>query len=206
MLIMAATPSTQGPIRLKFSTDFNAHVRKEARPPWKTRRDPECAATSSSRPPSNLPPRAVPSTPARCSTNACSPSAALAKYKQYDAVDTLFYIFAKKDEDVGLHFRADEALQVSTGKHLPDDPKVWKTCWKAATPSPAIRTGSHARSASPVSTRVRRRPSNAYRKNACRTRGTSPPTSPPPATPGFFTRLTSWTKKDQPTPTPPNQP
>src|SRR4030095_16428527 len=102
-------------------------------------------------------------------------------------------------EDVGLHFRAHEALQASTGKHLPDDPKVWKDVLEgrdavAGNPNWFARTFGKTRQpeSSPPEQRMpeQRLPDT----------GNIAADAPPPTTPGFFTRLTSWTKKDQPTP------
>jgi HEAT repeat protein len=49
----------------------------------------------------------------------------LAKYSQYESIETLVYIM-EKEKDVALHDRAYESLKVATGKNLPDDPKAWR--------------------------------------------------------------------------------
>jgi hypothetical protein len=49
----------------------------------------------------------------------------LAKYRQYDSIETLVYIM-EKEKDVALHDRAFESLKVATGKKLPDDAKAWR--------------------------------------------------------------------------------
>jgi HEAT repeat protein len=49
----------------------------------------------------------------------------LAKYSQYDSIETLVYIM-DKEKDVALHDRAYESLKTATGKNLPDDSKAWR--------------------------------------------------------------------------------
>jgi hypothetical protein len=48
----------------------------------------------------------------------------LAKYSQYDSIETLVYIM-EKEKDVALHERAYLSLKSATGKNLPDDAKTW---------------------------------------------------------------------------------
>jgi hypothetical protein len=49
----------------------------------------------------------------------------LAKYTQYDAIETLVHIL-DTEKDVALHDRAYESLKAATGKNLPDDSKAWR--------------------------------------------------------------------------------
>jgi hypothetical protein len=196
-------PEHPGTYTLRFSSDFNAHVRKEALAALENTGDPEARKLlikAALQPPSegsSVERRQV-------LDERLLAVSALAKFKQVDAVDALYFVFAKKDEDVGLHYRAHEALQASTGKHLPDDPKVWKDVLEggdavAHNPSFFERMlgKSHKPAASPLEQPMPGQPLPDTRNLATET--------PPPSNPGFFTRLTSWTRKDQPTPTPPNQ-
>jgi HEAT repeat protein len=121
---------------------------------------------------------------------------ALAKFKQYDAVETLYYVL-EKNENQALFYRAHEALQASTGKHLPPDPKVWKDVLEgrdavAHNPNWFERTFAIGKS------QPKETPAPEQRLPDPR------PVADEAPKPGFFTRLTSWTKKDEPTPTPPN--
>ena len=50
----------------------------------------------------------------------------LGNFKHYEATEVLVAVLEKDKNDVALHHRALEALQASTGKNLPDDPKAWE--------------------------------------------------------------------------------
>jgi hypothetical protein len=49
----------------------------------------------------------------------------LAKYSQYDSIDTLVYIL-EQEKDVALRARAHESLKTATGKSLPAESKAWR--------------------------------------------------------------------------------
>ncbi len=50
---------------------------------------------------------------------------ALAKYPQFDAVDTLVYLM-ESEKDIAVRHCAYTSLKTATKKDLPDDPKAWR--------------------------------------------------------------------------------
>jgi hypothetical protein len=65
---------------------------------------------------------------------------ALAKYPQYDAIDTLVYLL-ETDKDVAVRHCAYSSLKTATKKNLPEDPKAWRDMLARgheATPAPNV--------------------------------------------------------------------